>query len=205
MKYVFFLVLLLAAACQQKPEAVSKEIDYRSLPAIVGSGINVVVEIPAGTNHDIEFNKDRGVFENVQEDGRDRVVRFLPFPGNYGFIPSTAATDARGARGGNIEVLLLAESRPTGAVVEAIPIGALRLKDAGGAYTRIIAVPVDSTQRLVNATTFRQLLLENDPARRIVEEWFLNYRGFGAMELVSWEDERYARREIEQRALDAVK
>ncbi len=205
MKYVLIFILFGLAACQQGGADRNLKVNYRELPAFSGTAVNVVVEIPAGTNHKIEFRKDRGDFENDQEDGRDRIIHFLPYPGNYGFIPSTMLDGGKGGDGDPLDILVLAESRPTGSVMEAIPIGALRLRDNSEIDTKIIAVPADTSLRVINATTFRQLLIEYDPARRIIEQWFLNYKGFGAMELIGWEDENYARREIEQWSLRSVR
>ena len=130
--------------------------------------------------------------------GRERVIRFLPYPGNYGFIPSTLMDAAQGGDGDALDVLVIGESRPTGTVLEAVPVGALRLRDRGEIDTKIIAVPADAGGRVVDVTNFRDLLLQQDAARRIIEEWFLNYKGLGAVELVGWEDEHYAMEAIKR-------
>ncbi|MDA9133798.1 inorganic diphosphatase, partial [Gammaproteobacteria bacterium] len=51
--------------------------------------LQMVVEIPAGTNKKIEYDKNINEFFIDKIDGVDRVINFLPYPGNYGFIPST--------------------------------------------------------------------------------------------------------------------
>jgi inorganic pyrophosphatase len=195
-----FLFALLLSGCQRP--AAEQEVDYKSLPALTDEGINIVVEIPAGTNHKIEYQTESHSFAVDQLQGSDRVIRFLPYPGNYGFIPSTYMDPERGGDGDALDVLLLSESYPTGSVVEAIPMGALRLKDEGEIDTKIIAVPVDPAQRIIDTGNFRDFLIEYDPAKRIIEEWFLNYKGLGAMELLGWEDETYAMDEIRRWAVN---
>ncbi len=192
--YQTFVVLLISAFLGLSCESSSSgpEIDYASLSAINDQGVNVVVEIPAGTNHKIEYNKEEDNFLNDQRNGRDRIIRFLPYPGNYGFIPGTYMDPERGGDGDALDILLLSEALPTGAVISALPIGALRLKDEGEIDTKIIAVPVDPAQRIINAGNFRDFLVLYDPAKRIIEEWFLSYDPTAETELLGWEDEVFA-------------
>lgn len=198
MKNLIYLLLLIGTCGLTACEPATSDKKIAQLPALTGEGFQVVVEIPAGTNKKIEFQKDRREFRAEQIDGADRTVQFLPYPGNYGFIPSTVMEESRGGDGDPLDVLLIAESLPTGTVIEAIPIGTLRLSDRGELDTKIIAVPLDSSLRTFPASDFQQLLLDYDPARRIIEEWFLYYKGYGVTELIGWEDEQYAWREIEK-------
>jgi inorganic pyrophosphatase len=170
--------------------------DFENLPAFTGQGINVVVEIPAGTNLKIEYDKESELFLPDIAGAVERVVGFLPYPANYGFIPSTLMDPAQGGDGDALDVLLLSSSLPTGSVVEALPVAALQLRDGGVLDTKIIAVPRDSTLRVIKATDYRSLLMEYDGARRIIEEWFLNYKGLGATDLIGWKDEQFANQEI---------
>ena len=47
-----------------------------------------------------------------------------------------------------------------------------------------------------------ELALEQDAARSIIEAWFLNYKGPKHTELIRWEDETYAWREVRKWRLD---
>ena len=190
-RFTFFLLLIfLIQSCQQ--------VNYKEIPAVEEGLVNVVVEIPAGTNHKIEFNAGTNKFENDLVDGQIRVIDFLPYPGNYGFIPSTYMNPAEGGDGDALDILIIGESVATGKVVKALPIGALMLRDRGEIDTKIIAVPAEEGQRPMDANDFQSFLLEYDAAKSIVEDWFLNYKGFGMMEFVGWEDETYAWKEIEK-------
>ncbi len=171
--------------------------NYETLPAITENGnINVVIEIPAGTNHKIEYQKESRTFENDMEDDEIRIINFLPYPGNYGFIPSTYMDPERGGDGDALDVLLIAEHLETGQVMEARPIAALRLSDRGEIDTKIIAIPTAAENKLINADNFIEFMLEYGSAKLIIEEWFLNYKGLGTIELLGWEDENYALGEI---------
>ena len=80
----------------------------------------MVVEIPAGTNHKIEYDPSTDSFENDKKDGKDRVISFLPYPGNYGFIPSTLMNKDRGGDGDALDILVIGESEPTGTVLSCL-------------------------------------------------------------------------------------
>jgi len=176
--------------------ACQNESSTRSKPEFTAKGINAIIEIPAGTNQKIEYNKESKEFEQDQEDGKGRVINFLPYPGNYGFIPSTLMDKKRGGDGDPLDILVISEAFETGTIVPTIPIAALMLKDGGEMDTKIIAVPADSTYRVMQATDFQTFLLEYNAAQHIIQEWFMNYKGLGKMELIGWKDEHFAIQEI---------
>ena len=104
-------------------------------PGDVENGIiNVVVEIPQGSNHKIEWNRKLGVMQ------LDRVEpEIFAKPTNYGFIPQTLDED-----GDELDVLLITdEPLVTGIVVEARIIGVMKFVDDGEVDDKIIAVPSD--------------------------------------------------------------
>lgn len=189
---IYFSILASSLmACQTSD---SEKVDYEALPAMNDEGyINAVIEIPAGTNHKIEYRADDQSFPVDQRDGKDRVIAFLPYPGNYGFIPSTKVDAQTGGDGDALDVLVLCEALPTGTVLEVRPIAALRLLDGGEIDTKIIAIPADTSLWTLPATDFRAWSIEYEGARHIVENWFLYYDGLGTNQFKGWEDEQYAR------------
>jgi inorganic pyrophosphatase len=98
--------------------------------------INVIIEIPRGGDPvKYEFDKESGALV---------VDRFLHtamyYPGNYGFIPHTLASD-----GDPCDVLVVGQSPVVpGAVIRSRPVGALLMEDEAGADDKIIAVPADA-------------------------------------------------------------
>lgn len=94
--------------------------------------INVVVEIVKGSRNKYEYSKEAGVFK------LDRVL-YSPFvyPAEYGFVPQTHYDD-----GDPLDVLVMM-NLPTfpGCVIEARPLGMLRMIDSGEADSKILAVP----------------------------------------------------------------
>ncbi|RMG76722.1 MAG: inorganic diphosphatase, partial [Bacteroidetes bacterium] len=161
MRPCFYLTLLFAfllTAC--RPEFRPLKKNYDDLPAFTEKGIHVVVEIPAGTNHLVAFNPQTHRFENQRDNNQPRVVNFLPFPGNYGFVPGTRLTAPKGGETRPPRVLVIGESVPTGTLLEARPLGALILKEAGAREIQIVAVPADSSQNVLQVFDFQEFAIE---------------------------------------------
>ena len=186
--------VLFFSACQSS----GPNFDIYTLPALTERGVHAVIEIPAGTNHKIEYQPEAGTFIVDQIDGKDRIIDFLPYPGNYGFIPSTLMDEARGGDGDALDILVIGETEATATVLEVLPIGALLLNDDDEIDTKIIAIPVDAEKRVIKATDFQDFLITYDAAKQIIENWFLNYKGFGRTKLIGWEDEVFAYQEIKK-------
>jgi len=199
-KTLFFITLLFTLFTCKQPG----EVDIYKAATFTDTGIQAVIEIPAGTNAKMEYNTTTEKIEIDQENGRDRIIDFLPYPGNYGFIPHTLMDTARGGDGDALDILVIAPHLETGTLLSVIPIAALLLRDGGELDTKIIAIPADSTLRVMPALDFRQFAMEYHGAKEIIQLWFLNYKGLGKMELLGWRDERYAMAEIKKWALKEV-
>lgn len=93
--------------------------------------VNVVVEIPAGSNNKYEYDPKLGVFK------LDRTLYSpMHYPGDYGFIPRTLADD-----GDALDVVILTTAPSfTGCLIEARPLGALAMSDDKGEDVKVIAV-----------------------------------------------------------------
>jgi inorganic pyrophosphatase len=98
--------------------------------------IYAVIEIPFG-GEPVKYELDK-------KSGALFVDRFLHtsmyYPGNYGFIPHTLASD-----GDPCDVLVVSQVAVVpGAVIRCRPVGALAMEDEAGKDEKIIAVPVDA-------------------------------------------------------------
>ncbi|MEM9930754.1 MAG: inorganic diphosphatase, partial [Bacteroidota bacterium] len=195
-------LLLALTACQDQSLGYHIPKEPYAVASIEGDALNVIVEVPAGTNHKIEYNTTTGFSNDTLLGGKTRVINFLPYPGNYGFVPNTLMEKDRGGDGDALDVLIICESVPTGTLLPVKPIGALLLRDLGEIDTKIIAVPRDSSLRVFQPQNFLEFALEQDAARSIIETWFLNYKGPKQTELIRWEDETYAWREVRKWRLD---
>ena len=199
-KILFFFILFLTLSTCKEPGTLNV---YKAA-TFTETGVQAVIEIPAGTNAKLEYNSTNAKIEVDQKDGKDRIIDFLPYPGNYGFIPHTLMDTAKGGDGDALDILVIASHLETGTLLNVIPIATLLLLDGGELDTKIIAVPADSTLRVMNALDFRQFAMKYHGAKEIIQMWFLNYKGLGEMELLGWRDERYAMSEIKKWALEEV-
>lgn len=149
-------------------------------PGNVEDGIiNVVVEIPAGSSHKIEWNREKAVMQ------LDRVdPKIFAKPTNYGFIPQTLDED-----GDELDVLLITDDPlPTGIFLEARILGVMKFVDDGEVDDKIVAVPADdrNTGNVINS-------LSDLPKRTIdqITFHFNHYKDLkkaGSTEVKEWGD-----------------
>ena len=156
----------------------------------------MVVEIPAGTNKKYEYDYKTRSFKVDIKNGQDRIIKFLPYPANYGFIPSTKMEKERGGDGDALDVLLISEYAVTGSVLEIVPIAILVLEDGGENDSKIIAVPLDKKLRVIDIDTYNQLDTQYPKVKYLIQEWFLNYKEENIMQYIEWKDELHAKAEI---------
>lgn len=181
---ILILWLILVAGCKDdrhpyarfQPEHVEESVDSASVYA--------VVEIPAGTTMLRKLDTISGEIRPVEKGNID----FLPAPGNVGFIASTLDPRYREP----LQTVLLMEALSPGSVVEVAPIGVLQLTGDDRLHEIIVAVPVNPALQSIQVDNFVDFITDYEPARYILQEWFVNYMGFGAFQLVGWQDERHA-------------
>lgn len=186
--HITILSALLLVSCNKSPY---------NYPAFSKDGhVNMVIEIPAGTNYKYEFSSETEEIELEIIDGEKRKIAFLPYPGNYGFIPSTLVDKAAGGDNDPLDVLLISAALPQGIVLEIIPVAVLQLSDEGLQDDKIIAVPLNEEHRAINCTTFSCLEENFSDAKVILERWFTGYKGPGVVQFRGWKDEQFALEQI---------
>ncbi len=117
--------------------------------------INVVVEIPTGSNHKIEWDRKNACFI------LDRIepIAFAK-PCNYGFIPQTLDED-----GDELDVLLITDQPlTTGIYTQAKVLGVMKFVDDGEVDDKIIAVVADDRN---NGDAIKSL---EDLPKRLIEQ-----------------------------------
>ncbi|HET6747146.1 MAG TPA: inorganic diphosphatase [Candidatus Saccharimonadales bacterium] len=148
-------------------------------PGSVDEGVvNVVVEIPAGSSHKIEWNRDLAVMQ------LDRVEpAIFAKPTNYGFIPQTLDED-----GDELDVLIVTdEPLPTGVFLEGKIIGVMKFEDDGEVDDKIVVVPTDDR----NTGNRIQTLADIPQLVKQIENHFNHYKDLkkpGSTIVKSWGD-----------------
>lgn len=148
--------------------------------------VNVVVEIPAGTDAKWEVDKRDGALRWEIKDGKPRIVRYLGYPGNYGMIPRTLLPAEQGGDGDPLDVIVLGPATPRGEVVRVRLLGVLKMLDDGETDDKLIAVQEGTP--LADATDLADLDRRFPGVTRIVETWFANYKGAGRIETRGYGD-----------------
>lgn len=140
--------------------------------------VNVVVEIPAGSCHKIEWDRKVAAFK------LDRVEpRIYAKPVNYGFIPQTLDED-----GDELDALIITDDPlSTGIFLEARILGVMKFVDDGEVDDKIIVVPADDR----NSGNFLTKL-EDIPKQLIkqIEQHFNHYKDLkkpGSTKVQDWQ------------------
>ena len=156
--------------------------NLEQLSAFVRNGVlRAVIEIPAGSVEKRQYDHATNTFPIDRRNGVPRIVRFLPYPANYGFIPGTRMLKEEGGDGDAVDVFVLCTALPSGTVMEVEVIGVIELLDAGERDDKLIALPLDPALRTVEASDIQEL---PEAAREILVAWLLNYDPVDGAQLV---------------------
>lgn len=149
--------------------------------------LNVVIEIPTGSNHKIEWDREHACFM------LDRVEPMaFAKPCNYGFIPQTLDED-----GDELDVLMITDQPlTTGIWMKAKILGVMKFVDGGEVDDKIICVPADDRN---NGDCYEKL--EDLPAQTLkqIEYHFNHYKDLkkpGTTEVKAFEDVKSAKKVI---------
>lgn len=144
-----------------------------------GGVINVVIEIPQGSTHKIEWNRELAAFQ------LDRVEpSIFPKPTNYGFIPQTLDED-----GDELDALIITDQPlSTGIFLEAKVIGVLKFEDDGEVDDKVVVVPADDRN---SGNAINSLDDLTDQLKKQIEHHFAHYKDLkkpGSTIIKGWGD-----------------
>jgi inorganic pyrophosphatase len=137
--------------------------------------VNMVIEIPAGTNQKWEVNKQTGRLEWEQVGDSLRTINYLPYPANYGMIPGTYLPKELGGDDDPLDIFLLGPSLERGTVHPAKVIGVIKMLDRGEQDDKLVAVDPQSWFGYINSI---EELNESFPGvTTILVTWLESYKG----------------------------
>ena len=153
-----------------------------------GGVVNVVIEIPQGSSHKIEWNRELAVMQ------LDRVEpTIFAKPTNYGFIPQTLDED-----GDELDALIITnEPLSTGIFLEAKVIGVMKFEDDGEVDDKIVVVPADDR----NTGNGIQSLADIPQLVKQLEHHFSHYKDLkkpGSTIVKGWGDVEEAKKIIHE-------
>ncbi len=149
--------------------------------------INVVIEIPKGSQNKYEYDEKADVIK------LDRVLHSsLFYPADYGFIPETRSED-----GDHLDVLVCSTTTFfPGAVIPVKPIGLLKMVDGGELDLKILSI-VKGDPRLAHINSLK------DAGEHLLKEiihFFSEYKKLENKEVKveGWHDKETAWKEIKK-------
>ncbi|MBL4661382.1 MAG: inorganic diphosphatase [Alcanivoracaceae bacterium] len=162
------------------------EVDYKKK-----GHYQILVEIPTGSREKWEVDHKTGHIEWEFRDGKPREVKFLGYPGNYGFIPQTLSGD-----NDPLDIIVLSESAPRGAVLQVRILGMLVLSDGGESDNKVIAITDNGAFKKID--TLAEMLVKRPNVISIVRQWFEGYKAPGKMMFLGYEDKNKTLKYIEK-------
>ncbi|MBD1398399.1 inorganic diphosphatase [Pontibacter sp. JH31] len=185
LRYTLLLLqFVLLASCQT---------DYASLPTYnPNKQLHAVIEVPAGSAVKMHYNQQTKAFEVDKLAGQDRIIDFLPYPANFGFIPSTETN----AQKKPLEIVVIAGSVEAGTIMEVIPVGVLQLETDGELDHKIVAVPARPSERSINASDYNSFSRDYPAAKAILQQWFVYHNPTAKSRFIGWRNEQFAEQEI---------
>jgi len=198
MKYFIpvFVLLVMLYACSNSDKvkrASNNKINFLTdiAPFTLDSLVNVVVEIPAGTRQKWEVNKETGQieWEQVTRDSF-RVINYLPYPANYGFVSQTYVPEASGGDGDPVDVFVLGASINREKIIKARIVGIIHMLDDNEKDSKLLAVNTSEAGFDVNS---KKMLIHKYPGVvEILKLWLKNYKGNSKVTILSIDDEKEA-------------
>ena len=151
--------------------------------------VNTVVEVPEGSSHKIEWDRERAAFM------LDRVEpSIFAKPCNYGFIPQTLDEDSD-----ELDTLIICnEPLPTGIWLEAKIIGIMNFKDDGEMDHKVVVVPADDRNTGDSINSLDDL---GERWKQKVEHHFSHYKDLkkpGSTKVLGWGDVEEAKKTIDE-------
>lgn len=143
------------------------------------NNLNVVIEIPSGTNEKWEVSKDGSKLELEFNNGLPRIIDYIGYPFNYGFAPKTLLSSDVNGDGDQLDVIVLSQKNiKRGDIISAKIIGMYLMTDNEKIDNKIISVQIGS--RFENINSLKGLNIDYPGILEIIEIWFKNYKGFAS-------------------------
>ncbi len=150
--------------------------------------VNVVVEIPKGSNVKYEYDIEKGMMKV------DRILyTAMSYPFNYGFVAGTLGED-----GDPLDILVISNTAfLTGSFLEARPIGVMMMKDEEGIDSKVIAVPVEKVDPEFGSV--KDINDISESIKKKIAHFFSYYKSIEPgkwVEITGWEGAKMAKEEL---------
>lgn len=156
-----------------------------------GKHYQILVEIPTGSRQKWEVDHKTGHIEWEFRDGKPREVKFLGYPGNYGFIPQTLSGD-----NDPLDIIVLSESAKRGELLSVKVLGMLLLSDGGESDNKVIAITDNGAFSKIDS--LGEMMVKKPSVIPIIRKWFEGYKKPGKMVFLGYQDKKKTIKYIEK-------
>ena len=182
-KCIILALLICSSVLQAKEIEFKKDGEYRILSdfhlvndvAYKEGVYQALIEVPAGTTAKWEVNHKTGYLEWEFKNDKPRKVKFLAYPGNYGFIPQSILDKNEGGDGDPLDIIVLGPAVERGTVQQVKILGAIKLLDKGEQDDKVIAVPLHGAFEKIDSLS--EMMIKFPDVIQIVRHWFAGYKG----------------------------
>lgn len=188
-KLLLPLGVLMIAACTNY---------YKYPPFSENGNAFMIVVNPAGTNTIYGYDPVKNRFDVKSENENSNEINYLPYPVNFGFIPSTVKEEALTGAGYPLDVLAIGSTIKQGSLLEFVPVGVLKVSYDGEEDRKIIGVVVNSEIKIIDCKTLACLQQDYPGLTEIIETWYNNHRNDADVKVLGWEDEKTAMETIKR-------
>lgn len=145
---------------------------------------NMIIEIPAGALDKWQTKKSSGNLYLEFVNNQPRKINYLPYPGNYGFIPQTIQSQKDKGDGDPLDIILLTDAKPRGSIQKIMVIGALFFFDQGERDHKIIALYPNNV--FSDVSSLFEMKQKHPEVIEIIKTWFENYKGKDKMKFIDY-------------------
>ncbi len=138
--------------------------------------INVVIEINAGSNEKWEVSDNGDEIIHTLKNNKKRMINYLPYPYNYGFVPQTVVPIDGGGDGDPLDIIVIGPSIKRGSIVKVKPIATMIMKDVNELDPKIVAISLNNLD-LSHVNSLDDLKKDFIGLFEIVKIWTINYKG----------------------------
>lgn len=137
--------------------------------------INAVVEIEAGSIEKWEVNKKGNELIHTLEDNQKRLIDYLPYPYNYGFIPQTLMPLNEGGDGDPLDIIIIGPAIKKGSIIKVKVIGTMIMRDNTELDSKVIALAINNL-KLSESNSIKDLEENYVGLMDIIKIWTINYK-----------------------------
>lgn len=152
--------------------------------------VNMLIEIPAGTNEKWEVNKSTETLEPEIINNKPRIVSYLPYPANYGMIPGTLLSKEKGGDGDPLDIILLGPTLKRGSIVTCELIGIMNMIDTGEKDDKLIGVTSGNSFHRISSIAELDTMFPGITG--ILKIWFENYKSPSVVTVTGFSDKEAA-------------